>query len=189
MAMLVGSVAVALASPIASPGPPKPKDDNEDVGMNVAKVGRCPTDCWNEAAAKAGCDPNTSDDCLCGPFFNAVTYCTAQTCNAGDNLAAKSEGSIGEAHEDVRWKYRYPEHINESPYHTRMYLRSTVIEPAPYWKASLAHIVSGVEYRRCLGTSAAAGQMWPDAVAQRPDTKVRLAGGLGVRRENSSGRS
>lgn len=35
---------------------------------------------------KARCDPNTSDECLCGPFFDAVTYCTAQTCNAADNL-------------------------------------------------------------------------------------------------------
>ena len=42
MVLLVGSAAVALASPLASPEPPKPKDDNEDVGMNVAEVGRCP---------------------------------------------------------------------------------------------------------------------------------------------------
>ncbi|KAF1945016.1 hypothetical protein EJ02DRAFT_339366, partial [Clathrospora elynae] len=44
------------------------------------------TDCWNEAAASVKCDPNTDDDCLCGPFFDAVTYCSAQTCNIGDNL-------------------------------------------------------------------------------------------------------
>jgi hypothetical protein len=44
IAILVGAAAVALASPVASPGPPKPKpmDDNKDVGDNVGKVGRCP---------------------------------------------------------------------------------------------------------------------------------------------------
>ncbi|KAJ8109533.1 hypothetical protein OPT61_g7390 [Boeremia exigua] len=88
LVMLMGSAAVALASPIAGPPkpPPKPKDDG--VGMMVAGVGKCPMDCWNEAARKAGCDPNMDDDCLCGPFFDAVTYCTAQTCSGGDNLAA-----------------------------------------------------------------------------------------------------
>ncbi len=41
MALLVGSAAVALASPIAgAPKPPKSKDD--DVGMMVAGVGQCP---------------------------------------------------------------------------------------------------------------------------------------------------
>ncbi|KAJ4986815.1 hypothetical protein SVAN01_07742 [Stagonosporopsis vannaccii] len=88
LALLVGCAAVALASPVAGgPKPPKP-DDEDEVGMMVAGVGKCPTNCWNEAARKAGCDPNTDDDCLCGPFFDAVTYCTAQTCSAGDNLAA-----------------------------------------------------------------------------------------------------
>lgn len=43
----MGSVAVALASPIASPeaGPPKPpmpKDDNEDLAVKVTQVGNCP---------------------------------------------------------------------------------------------------------------------------------------------------
>ncbi|XPS77259.1 hypothetical protein M3J09_009287 [Ascochyta lentis] len=88
MAVLAGAAAVAIASPLASPESPPPKDDDDDVGMNVTNVGNCPSDCWDEAAAKAGCDPNSSDECLCGPFFDAVTYCTAQTCSAGDNLAA-----------------------------------------------------------------------------------------------------
>lgn len=44
------------------------------------------TNCWNEAAVVAGCDPNTDDDCLCGPFFDAVTSCTAATCSIGENL-------------------------------------------------------------------------------------------------------
>ncbi|KAF1361079.1 hypothetical protein EJ07DRAFT_113473, partial [Lizonia empirigonia] len=52
------------------------------------------TNCWNEAAAKAGCDPNKSDACLCGPFFNAVTYCTAETCSAGDNLGTLLVSSL-----------------------------------------------------------------------------------------------
>jgi hypothetical protein len=74
------------------------------VGKKVASIGKCPVrikprrrrdcnllmpekmGCWNEAAARAGCDPNTNDDCLCGPFLNAVTYCTAATCGADDNL-------------------------------------------------------------------------------------------------------
>ncbi|KAF1926471.1 uncharacterized protein M421DRAFT_422805 [Didymella exigua CBS 183.55] len=90
IALLVGSAAVALASPTAYPDSTsaKPKDDNKALAVKVTSVGSCPMSCWNEAAAKAGCDPNTSDACLCGPFFNAVTYCTAQTCSASDNLAA-----------------------------------------------------------------------------------------------------
>jgi hypothetical protein len=44
------------------------------------------TDCWNEAAGSAGCDPNIDDDCLCGPFFDDVAGCTAALCNAGENL-------------------------------------------------------------------------------------------------------
>lgn len=43
-------------------------------------------DCWNEAAVEANCDPNTDDECLCGPFFDALTMCTSQTCNIADNL-------------------------------------------------------------------------------------------------------
>lgn len=44
IALLIGSAAVALASPVGSPGakPPMPKDDNEDLAVNVAKVGNCP---------------------------------------------------------------------------------------------------------------------------------------------------
>jgi hypothetical protein len=43
-------------------------------------------DCWNEAAGSAGCDPNVDDACLCGPFFEDVAACTADTCGVGDNL-------------------------------------------------------------------------------------------------------
>ncbi|KAH6612151.1 hypothetical protein C7974DRAFT_419049 [Boeremia exigua] len=88
--LLVGSAAVALASPVAGPPKPKPPPMPKDDGLQgqVSSVGQCPKDCWNEAAKKAGCDPNSDDDCLCGPFFDAVTYCTAQACSAGDNLAA-----------------------------------------------------------------------------------------------------
>lgn len=50
IALLMGSAAVALASPIASPDagppvPPMPKDDNEDLAVNVARVGNCPVCC------------------------------------------------------------------------------------------------------------------------------------------------
>ncbi|CBX90834.1 hypothetical protein LEMA_P058680.1 [Plenodomus lingam JN3] len=61
---------------------------DEDVGVNVAAVGQCPMDCWNEAVEEAECDPNTDDDCLCGPFFEAVTDCTSESCNTEDNLAS-----------------------------------------------------------------------------------------------------
>jgi hypothetical protein len=44
------------------------------------------TDCWNQAAATANCDPNADDDCLCGPFFDDVTDCTAAACGIADNL-------------------------------------------------------------------------------------------------------
>ena len=42
MAVLVSAAAVAVASPVASPGPPKPTEDDDDVGASVAQVGRCP---------------------------------------------------------------------------------------------------------------------------------------------------
>jgi hypothetical protein len=47
MTLLVGSAAMALASPIASPGPPSPMSPppppkNADMGVMVASVGRCP---------------------------------------------------------------------------------------------------------------------------------------------------
>jgi hypothetical protein len=54
IAVLVGSTAVAVANPIASPGPPKPKDPKDDVGMNVAKVGPCPV---RSKHASEGCVP------------------------------------------------------------------------------------------------------------------------------------
>ncbi|CAG5145743.1 uncharacterized protein ALTATR162_LOCUS1762 [Alternaria atra] len=82
----------AVASPITSlstplsrrKGPPGPMG----TGAGVAGAGSCPMNCWNEAAVVAGCDPNADDDCLCGPFFDAVTSCSAATCNMGENLAA-----------------------------------------------------------------------------------------------------
>jgi hypothetical protein len=46
--------------------------------------------CWNEAAVVAGCDPNADDSCLCGPFFDAVTSCSAATCSMGENLGMSS---------------------------------------------------------------------------------------------------
>lgn len=45
MTLLVGSAAFALASPIASPGPPKsppPPPSDNGMGVMVASVGRCP---------------------------------------------------------------------------------------------------------------------------------------------------
>ncbi|KAF2787985.1 hypothetical protein K505DRAFT_366876 [Melanomma pulvis-pyrius CBS 109.77] len=71
--LIAGVSAVALP---ASPGP------------DVASIGQCPKDCWNESAAQAGCDPNTDDDCLCGIFFDLVTTCVSETCSIPDNLAA-----------------------------------------------------------------------------------------------------
>ncbi|KAF2636922.1 hypothetical protein P280DRAFT_510213 [Massarina eburnea CBS 473.64] len=56
------------------------------VSKKVASMGDCPQDCWNESAAKAKCDPNKDDKCLCGPFFDAVTSCVSQTCSVGENL-------------------------------------------------------------------------------------------------------
>lgn len=44
------------------------------------------TDCWNESAAKIGCDPNADHACLCGKFFDAVATCVSETCSVGDNL-------------------------------------------------------------------------------------------------------
>jgi hypothetical protein len=60
--LLVGSAAVALASPIACPDagppmppmpamPPKPKGVNEDLAVNVASVGNCPV---RSAVCRAG---------------------------------------------------------------------------------------------------------------------------------------
>jgi cyclophilin family peptidyl-prolyl cis-trans isomerase len=51
------------------------------IGLTIRQ-----TDCWNEAAGSAGCDPNVDDECLCGPFFDDVASCTAALCNAGENL-------------------------------------------------------------------------------------------------------
>ncbi|KAH7379505.1 hypothetical protein BKA66DRAFT_136977 [Pyrenochaeta sp. MPI-SDFR-AT-0127] len=79
---ILGSVAVALASPVAS----SPRLPRDDVGGEVAGIGRCTMDCWNEAAVEAGCDPNEDDACLCGAFFDAVIDCTSETCNLSDNL-------------------------------------------------------------------------------------------------------
>lgn len=38
----MGAAAAAIASPIASPGSPKPMVHEDDVGVNVASVGACP---------------------------------------------------------------------------------------------------------------------------------------------------
>jgi hypothetical protein len=62
----------------------KPFQENMSVS-NAGLTGE-KTDCWNEAAGSAGCDPNIDDDCLCGPFFDDVAGCTAALCNAGENL-------------------------------------------------------------------------------------------------------
>lgn len=51
---------------------------------------RLQMDCWNEAAGVAKCDPNKDDKCLCGPFLNAVTSCTAATCSISENLGMSS---------------------------------------------------------------------------------------------------
>ncbi|RMZ73513.1 hypothetical protein GMOD_00008032 [Pyrenophora seminiperda CCB06] len=110
--VMVMAAGVVLASPVTStsslvsrkaapppppppppmPMPPKGKPQMMKPGMpgpggTVANVGPCPMDCWNQAAATAGCDPNADDKCLCGPFFDAVTSCTAAACSIGDNLS------------------------------------------------------------------------------------------------------
>ncbi|KAA8622317.1 CFEM domain containing protein [Pyrenophora tritici-repentis] len=90
------SIAVSRkAAPPPPPGPPGPKGGpmmmkpgGPGIGGSVANVGPCPMDCWNQAAATAGCDPNVDDKCLCGPFFDAVTKCTAAACSIGENLSA-----------------------------------------------------------------------------------------------------
>ncbi|KAH6872848.1 hypothetical protein BKA58DRAFT_438941 [Alternaria rosae] len=99
---IVGAVVatVAVASPITSssplsrrqgpPGPKGPMGGPMGPGAGVAGAGPCPMNCWNEAAVVAGCDPNADDSCLCGPFFDAVTSCSAATCSMGENLAALS---------------------------------------------------------------------------------------------------
>ncbi|KAF1843469.1 uncharacterized protein K460DRAFT_341652 [Cucurbitaria berberidis CBS 394.84] len=86
IAVVFGSVAVSLVSPMT----PSliTRQHGGKVGSKVASIGKCPKDCWNEAAVKAKCDPNKDDRCLCGPFLDAVTLCTSQTCNLADNLAA-----------------------------------------------------------------------------------------------------
>ncbi|KAF2019374.1 hypothetical protein BU24DRAFT_489351 [Aaosphaeria arxii CBS 175.79] len=76
---LYGILSVAFgAIALAAPTP---------QGEDVANIGPCPRDCWNEAAAEAGCDPNVDDDCLCGPFFDGVTSCVSETCGIADNLS------------------------------------------------------------------------------------------------------
>lgn len=42
MTLLMGSAALALASPVASPGPPKPPPKDNGMSVMVASVGRCP---------------------------------------------------------------------------------------------------------------------------------------------------
>ncbi|EUC35688.1 hypothetical protein COCCADRAFT_90064 [Bipolaris zeicola 26-R-13] len=89
MRIAIPIVCLAATSVVASPmSPPLSRRQDAGVGAGVASVGACPMNCWNEAAVVAGCDPNTDDDCLCGPFFGAVTSCTAGACSIGENLAA-----------------------------------------------------------------------------------------------------
>ncbi|KAF2847049.1 hypothetical protein T440DRAFT_471373 [Plenodomus tracheiphilus IPT5] len=88
IAIVFGATSIVFASPITSTQVSRRYPDG--VGSSVAAVGQCPTDCWNEAVVQADCDPNIDDDCLCGPFFDAVTDCTSEACNTGDNLAALS---------------------------------------------------------------------------------------------------
>ncbi|KAH7382602.1 hypothetical protein DE146DRAFT_760439 [Phaeosphaeria sp. MPI-PUGE-AT-0046c] len=83
--VVFGIVGVSVASPVT---PTSPLTRRQDVGIDVAGVGQCPTDCWNEAAANSSCDPNADDECLCGPFFDDVADCTSAFCNIGENLAA-----------------------------------------------------------------------------------------------------
>ena len=42
IAILMGIAAIAVASPVASPGPPPKPMDDDKVGLSVASVGRCP---------------------------------------------------------------------------------------------------------------------------------------------------
>jgi hypothetical protein len=96
---------VAPAAPVAPAVPAVPVAHGEEAAFTVSSVGSCPVrlpsnaparetnpltilqqDCWNESAVTAGCDPNADDDCLCGPFFDAVTECVSQTCSIGDSL-------------------------------------------------------------------------------------------------------
>ncbi|KAL6155358.1 hypothetical protein ACJQWK_01244 [Exserohilum turcicum] len=86
MRLVITIIAVAVTGVIASPKPPPPP--KQGPGAGVAAAGPCPMDCWNEAAGVAKCDPNKDDKCLCGPFLNAVTSCTAATCSISENLAA-----------------------------------------------------------------------------------------------------
>ncbi|KAF2275628.1 uncharacterized protein EI97DRAFT_459096 [Westerdykella ornata] len=55
-------------------------------GAQVASIGQCPKDCWNESAGLVDCDPEADDECLCGIFFDLVTNCVSQTCSLTDNL-------------------------------------------------------------------------------------------------------
>ncbi|KAF2437809.1 hypothetical protein P171DRAFT_449571 [Karstenula rhodostoma CBS 690.94] len=91
VAVFAVATAYASASP-ASPTPtnkptPPPASHGDDAAVSVSSVGSCPQNCWNESAVKAKCDPNADDDCLCGPFFDAVTTCVSQTCSIGENLS------------------------------------------------------------------------------------------------------
>ncbi|KAF1960814.1 hypothetical protein CC80DRAFT_264607 [Byssothecium circinans] len=65
------------------------------VSKAVVAMGVCPQQCWDESAAEADCDPNTDDDCLCGPFFDGVTSCVSETCSVGENLGKCSRPLSG----------------------------------------------------------------------------------------------
>lgn len=76
IALLVGSAAVALASPIACPDaappmpagmmppmPSKPKGVNEELAVNVASVGNCPVRS-NKVSSKASVTDQTIGELL-----------------------------------------------------------------------------------------------------------------------------
>lgn len=68
-----------------------------------------------------------------------------------------------------------------------MHLYIVVVGTVHYWKSPFAHIVSvASKCRSDLLHSGIRGRgwVWPDAVAQTPGTKMRLAG---IRCENISG--
>ncbi|KAF2475688.1 uncharacterized protein BDR25DRAFT_300698 [Lindgomyces ingoldianus] len=75
--MRLSFIAVLLSGAIASVS-----------AQDFQNISPCTQDCWNQAAAQAGCDPNKDDACLCGPFFDAVAGCVSAVCSVPDNLAA-----------------------------------------------------------------------------------------------------
>ncbi|KAF2124950.1 hypothetical protein P153DRAFT_400453 [Dothidotthia symphoricarpi CBS 119687] len=88
MRLSISLIVVALSTAFASPVTTLKSSNNDgELTTRGTRMGECGQDCWNEAAVRAKCDPNIDDNCLCGPFFDAVTTCTSQTCNTDENLA------------------------------------------------------------------------------------------------------